>query len=444
MLDFINEHIALCCLPLIVFIIGGYLAIKMRIFTPKCFKCALSSLFSKNERDGISPVSALCTALAGTLGVGNIAGVAVAISLGGPGAVFWMWVSALFSLSLKYTETVLAVKYRKIEGTDICGGPMYYIFYGLGNKRLANIFCILCITSSLCSGCIIQSNSASVAMYRSFGIPHAITGLFLGILCGVIVLGGIKSISRFTSIVIPITSAVFFALSLIAVCMSIDKLPYILSMIFKNAFGIQQISSGICGFSVRYAIKHGVVKSSLSHEAGSGTSTISHAASNTKSPVEQGFLGIFEVIADTLIMCTVTALVILCAYPQVSFAGSYSGVDITSGAYGEFFGVHGETIISSAVLLFAFATVICQSYYGVSCVGFLTKNKNWHTFYVLAYCVCTVLGSVITFEFMWRLTDLFTCCMIFLNVYAILRLSGEAEYETVKYYSKINQRCKLR
>lgn len=449
MFDTFISDVFLPCLPIVVFFAGGYLALKLRVFSPLSIRSCFLSLFGKRNRSGVSPFAALTVALAGTLGVGNIAGVAVAISTGGCGAVLWMWVSALFSLSLKYAEVILAVKYRKIENASegdmsprICGGPMYYILYGLKSKPLACAFCFLCIVSSLCSGCVIQSNSAAVSMNRTFGVPFCITGLILGILCGFVVFSGIKVISRFTSVAVPAISLAFFVLSLTAVIMSADKLPFVFSEIFRSAFGIRQMSSGVCGFAIAKAIKQGVVKSSLSHEAGAGTSAISHACANTKSPVEQGFLGIFEVLIDTVVMCTVTALVILCAFPQESIVGS-NGVDITARAYGVFFGACGDGMISASVLLFAFAAIICQAYYGVACVEFLTKSKHWRSFYILAYCVCTVAGSVITLEFMWCLTDLFTCCMIFLNVYAVMRLRGEAEYEVVKYHS-VTKRNTLR
>ncbi len=435
MLEKINAYIALPILPVLLILAGGYLTVKMGILRPKRLYIGIKSLFCTKCEGGVSPFAALSVALAGTLGVGNIVGVAVALSLGGAGAVFWMWICAFFSLGIKYTETVLAVKYRYKEGESCRGGPMYYIFHGMGNITLARIFCVLCIASSLASGCVIQSNSAAAAINETYGVPCWATGAVLCVLCGVIVIGGIKSISRFTSLAVPLMTAVFIALSLIAIFKNLQQIPDIFVRIVKEAFGVNQAASGAGGFFISQAVKHGAAKSALSNEAGAGTSPISHAGANTKSPVEQGFLGMFEVFADTIVMCTLTAFVILGACPNIAGSADYGGVGITNEAYGVYFGKSAHHIITVCIAFFAFATLICWSYYGVKCVEFLCKSTFACKTYLAVYCACILAGAVVTPEFMWTLTDLFTCAMIFLNVPAVLRLNSVAKRETEKYYS---------
>lgn len=434
-MSFINDRIILPLLPLITVLCGGYFLFITRLLKPSRIKKAVGALFKRSSSDGISPLAALSVALAGTLGVGNIVGVAVAISVGGAGAVFWMWVSAVFSLGLKYAETVLAVKFSKDENGKRVGGPMYYIFFGAKSKKLSYFFCILCIASSLASGCIIQSNSASRAVL-SYGIPTYVTGGVLAVLCGVIVIGGIKSISRFTMASIPVMTSVFMIFSLFIIISNVSAVPGVIKNIFSCAFGLDSASAGIGGYSVACAIKHGVAKSALSHEAGAGTSAISHGASNTKSPVEQGFLGMFEVFADTVVMCTITAFVILIAYPNITVSDIYDGIAITNSAYGYFSGDTARHIISLCVVFFAFATLICWSYYGVRCIEYVSKNKFFSKLYLFVYCVCIFIGSSVCTEYVWQLTDFFTCVMIFLNVPVTLKLRKYVVYETEKYYSQ--------
>lgn len=435
MLEIINEYIVLPLLPFLLILSGGYLTFKMGILRPKRLVSGVRAMLRNDGGCGVSPFDALCVALAGTLGVGNIVGVAVALSLGGAGAVFWMWVSAFFSLGIKYTETVLAVQYRTQINGEYRGGPMFYILHGLNKKRLSRAFCVLCIICSLASGCIVQSNSAAAAIEETYGVPCAVTGLVLAVLCGAITVGGIKSISRFTSCMIPIMTAVFVALSVIAVFKNIQQIPQIFSDIINGAFGLRQASGGLGGFFAAQAIKQGTAKSALSNEAGAGTSPISHAGANTKSPVEQGFLGMFEVFADTIVMCSITAFVILGAFPDIGYGTDYDGVRITNDAYGMFFGQASRHIITVSIAFFAFATLICWSYYGVSCVEFICKKRYIGRVYLITYCVCIFIGALVAPKLMWSVTDLLTSAMIFLNVPVVLRLSGEAKRETDRYYS---------
>ena len=434
MISFLNKYIMLPVLPVAVVLFGFYFLLRSRLFLPKRLNAGIRSLFSKNTNDGVSPIAALTVALAGTLGVGNIAGVSVAITLGGAGAVFWMWTGAFFSMWIKYAEVVLAVRYRRCEDGKNIGGPMYYILHGLGSKRLSVLFCIFCIASSLGSGCVIQSNSASSALYMQYGIPPYVTGCVLGILCGVIVLGGVGAISRFTMKTVPVVSFLFLFISLFIIFTNIPDAIRAFGEIFSSAFGIKSISGGVTGAVVAQSIKQGMVKGSLSHEAGAGTSPISHAASNTKSPVEQGFLGIFEVFADTIVMCTVTALVVLIARDKASFSDPYNGMAVTQSSYGVFLGEAAHHMIAASTLFFAFAALICWSYYGICCVEYLTDDKRFSSLYLVLYCIFIAVGAVIRPEFMWELTDFFTCALIFINVPVLFSLRGEVIAETEKYF----------
>lgn len=423
-------------LPLVIILSGLYFLIKTRLFAPKRLKRSVKSLFTKNTDSGVSPVAALTVALAGTLGVGNIAGVAVAIMLGGAGAVFWMWAGAFFSMSVKYAETVLALRYRCIENGKSVGGPMYYIYSGLGKKRIAEAFCVLCICSSLGSGCVIQSNSAAVAIRLQYGVPPIVTGCILAVLCGLIVLGGIGSISRFTLKAVPLVSMVFLVLSAFIIVSNASEALVSFFDIFASAFSFKSVGAGVTGLSVMNSIKQGMAKGSLSHESGAGTSAISHAAANTKSPAEQGFLGVFEVFADTVVMCTLTALVILIAKPHLTSLNPYDGISAAACAYGFFFGNTAYHIIAVCVLFFAFATLICWSYYGICCVEFLTHDKKYSVLYLVLYCIFIALGAVTAPEFMWELTDFFTCALIFLNVPCVFALRREVTLETESYFLK--------
>ena len=422
-------------LPFAIILPGIYFFFKTRMFLPKRLKRGIASLSCKNTSGGISPVAALTLALAGTLGVGNIAGVSVAIMLGGAGAVFWMWTGAFFSMWIKYAEVVLSIRYRVSENGKNAGGPMYYIFHGLGKHRISVLFCLVCIASSLGSGCIIQSNSASSAIYMQYGVPTYVTGIALGILCAVIVFGGVSAISRFTLMTVPFMSFIFLAISLFIIFTNIPSALSALKEIFSEAFCLKSASGGVTGALIAQSIKQGMAKGSLSHEAGAGTSPISHAASNTKSPVEQGFLGVFEVFADTSVMCTVTALVVLIARDKLPMCDPYNGMAVTQSSYGVFLGEAAHHIIAVSTLFFAFAALICWSYYGVCCVEYLTSDKRFSTLYLVLYCISISVGAVIDPEFMWALTDFFTCSLIFLNVPCVLALKNDVSRETERYYN---------
>ncbi len=416
-MEFLNEYILLPLLPVFVIVFGLYFTLKLGLYKPKKLITLLRSVFERKNSGGISPFAALTVALAGTLGVGNITGVAVALALGGSGSVFWMWISALCSAGLKYAEVSLAVKYK--HGN--VGGPMYYISKGLHSGLLAKIFCAMCLCCSLISGPSVQVNSAACALHDSYGVPKIITGAVIAVICFVIVNGGLRSVSRLSEKLIPPVTGAFLLLSCIIIFSHADMMPEVLSKIFKEAFNFRSLFSGVGGYGIASAVKHGMAKGVLSHEAGSGTSSISHAGADAASPSAQGALGMIEVAVDTLIMCSATAFVILLS----GVNGNVDGTLTVCEAYSVFFGDIGMHFISLSTVFFAFATILCWSYYGTVCIEFFTKNKKIKKIYILTYCLFITVGAVTSPALAWQLTDFFTCTMTFLNTACLLAMTKE-------------------
>ncbi len=416
-MEFLNEYILLPVLPVFVIVFGIYFTLKLKLYKPKKLLILLRSVFERKNRGGISPFAALTVALAGTLGVGNITGVAVALALGGAGSVFWMWVSAVCTASLKYAEVSLAVKYKEKN----TGGPMYYISKGLHSDMLAKIFCVMCLCCSLISGPSIQINSAACALYDSYGVPKIITGAVIALICFTIVNGGLHSVSKLSEKLIPLVTGMFLLLSCIIIFSHADMMSEVLNKIFNEAFNFKSLFSGIGGYGIASAVKHGMAKGVLSHEAGSGTSSISHAGADAASPSAQGALGMIEVAVDTLIMCSATAFVILLS----GVPGSMDGTKTVCEAYSTFLGSIGTHFISLSTVFFALATILCWSYYGTVCVEFFTKNKKIKKIYIIIYCIFIAVGSVTSPALAWQLTDFFTCTMTFLNTACLVIMSKE-------------------
>ena len=310
---------------LVVFLLVGlYFTVRTRFFQFTNIKlwmnttilaCFKNKEVRKTEdKKSISQFQSLCTALAGTIGTGNIAGVATAIVLGGPGAIFWMWLSALLGMMTHYAESVLAIKYRyKNEKGSWIGGPMIYIERGLKLKWLAVIFSIFCVLASFGIGNMAQSNSISSALYNSFGIPTIVTGVVIAVLIGLVIMGGIKRIASVTEKFVPLMAGIYLLGAFIIIGVNIEKVPGVFGLIFKEAFRLQAATGGIVGYGIMSAMKRGISRGVFSNEAGLGSSVMVHSSSDVKEPVIQGMWGIFEVFADTIIVCTITALTILCS-----------------------------------------------------------------------------------------------------------------------------------
>ena len=424
--------------PAMICIGGLFFSCKigiLRILSPKRFANVLTDT---PRESGTSPFVSLTMALAGTLGVGNITGVAAAVVSGGAGAVFWMWAGAILSMSIKYGEVALAVKYRRKRGTEYFGGAMYYISDGLGLRfpshrftAFGGLFALLCVINSLVTGNIVQSNSAAAVVPQ---LPSAVTGAILAALVGISVLFGIRRIGRITSFLIPVLTGVYLILSLTILAWNIGEIPEICGDIFRSAFTFRAAAGGAVGITAKEAIRYGITRGIFSNEAGCGTSPTAHASADTKSPFHQGCFGIFEVIADTLILCTVTAFVLLIAdrrFGLLSFVSGEGDAALTLNAYATLAGDWAYGVLALSVILFAYATVLAQMYYGFEAVGYLTQSRAAKGGYLLLSVFCAFLGAVIRADVMWSLADPVVCVMTVINIGVLFLLRREV-YGTVK------------
>lgn len=457
MLSFVNSHILSPIVTSILLLSGIYFTFKLRLPPLRI----IQTLTSKSAVTGISPFRALTVALAGTLGVGNIVGVASAISLGGPGAVFWMWVSAILVMALKYAEVSLAVKYRREEAgaassdesepPSYYGGAFYYIRDGLGYKRTAKLYAIVLAVDSFALGCVIQTKAAADGMAGAFGMPKLVTGLIIGALMLAVTLFGISGISEVTVRLIPFLTVGYALLSLFIIVPYLGILPEILSDIIYSAF-IPEVApgagvAGLMGMFNFAALRFGVARGIFSNEAGCGSSGIAHAAADTRSPAEQGVWGVFEVFADTIVLCGLTAFVILIArriYPSntVLLGG---GMDAVSAAYGgsiyrivgDFLGASPEfcdaaariavSFIGSSICMYALATVICWSHYGAEALRFIVgrHSAGLRAAYLCCCAGFCVVGSIASESAAWDAADVALALMTIINTFCVLKLRNE-------------------
>ena len=379
---------------------------------------------------GVSPLRALSVSLAGTLGVGNITGVAVAILLGGAGALFWMWISAFFSMILKYAEIVLGMRYRIFENGKLLGGPMYYMEKGIGGilgKALACIFALFGVISAFSMGSPVQMKAASDAIFQTFSFPPLLFGILSAIFCALLLFGGYNKISRATAVLIPILSAVYLFMSVRIVWMESDRIYPLCREIFKEAFSFSSATGGIFGFLTCGALRHGIAKGSFSHEAGCGTAPLAHAGAETKIPAKQGILGIFEVFFDTVVLCTLTGFVILLSGEALT---AENGMTLVMRAFEKYYGAGANYLIAVSIMLFALAAVICWGYYGKAMLSYLTKSRAVSVIYVLLFCTVSALGTVMTEGTAWQLSDLTVALMTLINLFAVFMLRREIREET--------------
>lgn len=425
MLEYINEILSGVLLPVILLLAGVYLGWRVRFFY------ILHPLrLARDIRDsaavgGVSPMRALTVALAGTLGVGNITGVATAIACGGPGAVFWMIVCAFLVMSVKYAEVYLSQVYRERDGT---GGAMYYIKRGLSSMLgsraagvLAAFFAFLIAANSLLTGSIVQV-SAATSVVGEFvpAVPPVLCGILFGALAAYITCGGLGRVSRMTVGLIPFLSALYIIISAVCIIRSRGMIGDAVGAIVGGAFSPRAAGGGILGFGVNSAVRFGVTRGIFSNEAGCGTAPSAHAAANAKSPHHQGCMGIFEVFADTVVLCTVTALVILTS----GITPSEDGMTSALAAFAASGGYVSAVIVGVSVMLFAFATVISQSYYGLGAVSYLTCGVKGRGAYVFLLAASAVAGSVIPCGVMWDVADLIIAVMTAVNTVAVMLIFG--------------------
>ena len=416
----------------ITILTGVFQVTKIKIWWKATFSQLVLQMKGKVGADeaNITPFQAVTTALASTVGTGNIVGVATAIFAGGPGAVFWMWVSGFFGMMTKYAEVVLAVKYRQVDedGTHH-GGPMYYIEKGLKMKWLAAIFAVFGALAAFGIGNMTQANAIAQSFEVTFGIPVIVTGVVIAALCALVIIGGIKRIASVTVKLVPFMSAFYILGSVIILIMNAGKLPGSFGAIFSNAFSFRSVGGGVMGYVIMRGMRYGIARGVFSNEAGLGSAPIAHAASNEKDPVQQGLWGVFEVFVDTIIICTLSGLVIV---SSGLYEGDISGSALTLASFTKSFGSFGGMFVSVAILCFAGSTILGWSYYGQQCLGYLTgNNKAVDLGYRIFFSALTIVGAVGGLTFVWDVADTLNGLMAIPNLLALLLL-----YKTVLALTK--------
>lgn len=436
MWPYIDKYMLSLLIPLLLIGSGIFFLIYLRFFFILHPRRSFSVFFRKSD-GGVSPFSALTVALAGTLGVGNIVGVSGAIILGGAGAVFWMWVSALAAMVLKYGEIVLAHRHRKRseKGTD--GGAMYYIedFYkGRGGRILAMIFAVFCLLNSLSMGCMLQSNAVSSSFSESFDIDPLYIGIFLALASGIVIFKNVHDISPLTRVIIPLITLGYIFISLMVIVRFRSGLPSVLSSIFKSAFSFRSASSGILGFLMSEKIRYGCMRGLVSNEAGCGTAPIAHAESSAPLAAEQGIWGIAEVFVDTILLCSLTAFSILLVFgDKVGGFALGDEMRLVISSYSSVLGDKSGPIISVMVLFFAYATIICWAYYGIKTLEYMSDSRTVGLVYKLVYVFCIVIGSLHVSEAVWHLSDISLGVMTLINLITMLLMRKEIREETTRF-----------
>lgn len=422
--------------PMLVLIVGTglFLTLRLKFYSWFSLPYALKMAFSKNQdtqsEGDVSHFEALMTALAATIGTGNIAGVATAVALGGPGAVFWMWITALVGLATKYSEAILAVKYRVTdERGEMAGGPMYYIARGLGMKWLGALFAFLGAAAGFGIGNMVQTNSVAEAMNATFSVPHWITGVILAVFTAMVILGGIKSIGKVTGYMVPVM-AIFYVLGgLIIILMNLSALPAALSLIVKSAFSGQAAAGGFAGATVLMAMRYGVARGVFSNEAGLGSAPIAAAAAKTDHPGRQALVSMTGTFLDTIVVCSITGLVL--AITDVWSSGQ-TGTALTTLAFETGLPGIGRYIVSIGIVLFAYSTVLGWAYYGEKCAEYLFGSKVLIP-YRLLWIIAAFVGTVAKMPLVWNLADVLNGLMAVPNLIGLLALSGVVVKETESF-----------
>ncbi len=429
---------------LILSIMTGFVQIRKFGYA---MKTMFQKLFHKSEAESgsITSFQAVCTALAATVGTGNIAGVAGAIAIGGPGAVFWMWISALLGMCTKFSEVTLAVKYREKNAKgDYVGGPMYYIKNGLGPKWtwLAYLFAIFCILATFGIGNTTQVNTIVTSIdtaLLSFNLVapeniktlNFLLGIGIAIIVGMVLLGGIKRIGSVTEKLVPFMAVLYILLSLGVIVLNVTRLPEVFGMIFKGAFQPSAVTGGIVG-TIFLSMKKGVSRGIFSNEAGLGSGSIAHACADTDSAVKQGMFGIFEVFVDTIVICTMTALVILCSGTPIEY-GVDAGAELTIAGFVATYGGWVTIFTAIAMCCFAFSTILGWGLYGARCLEFISSGKMVKPFIIL-FSLATIIGATMDLGLIWDLADTFNGLMAIPNLIALFLLAGVVRKEVKDYH----------
>ena len=425
--------------PMLVLLLGTGILLTIRLrglqirALPHSLYLALIKRKEDSEKPGdITHFQALMTALAATVGTGNIAGVATAITMGGPGALFWMWITALFGMATKYSEAVLAVKYREVDklGT-MSGGPMYYISKGLGWKWLGGLFALFATVAAFGIGNIVQSNSVAEAVKSAFHVPNWITGFIIAIFTGLVVIRGIKSIAKVTQVLVPFMIVFYFLGALLIIILNISRVPDIFWLVIKSAFTPTAAAGGFIGATVMQTIRMGIARGVFSNESGLGSAPIAAAAAKTHNPVNQALVSMTQTFIDTIVICTMTGFVIL---SSGVWTGGSTGAELTFHAFtNQLPGDLGGLIVTFGLIFFAYSTILGWCYYGEKSLEYLLGEGAVKPYRYL-FVIFVAIGTTLKSETVWTVADLMNGLMAVPNLIGLFGLSTVVVHETIKYY----------
>lgn len=437
--------------PLTIILLVGsgiFFTLRLKFVQLVRFSCSwkmISGKYDDPKDDGdITHFQALATALSATIGTGNIAGVATAIAAGGPGAVFWMWVTAFFGMATKFTCCTLSLKYRRINPDgSVSGGPMYYLEKGLGQKWLGMLFAFFAMTASFGIGNMVQANSVAEPLLE-FGIPKIATGLVIGVLVGLVILGGIKRIANFASMIVPLMCVVYVVGALVILAINYDLVPGAIALIFKHAFQPTAAAGGFLGATVAQTMRFGVARGLFSNEAGLGSSPIAHAAARTQYPVREGMVAMLEPFIDTICVCSMTALVILISGLWTSTdpetGKQLTGAVLSARAFNDSLPGFGKFVVSFGIIFFAFSTIISWSYYGDRSTEYLFGPRSVFIYRVI-YTLAVPLGASLALPVVWTFSDIMNGLMAFPNIIGLILLSGVVARESKEYFNSESHSC---
>jgi AGCS family alanine or glycine:cation symporter len=420
--------------PMLILLVGTglYLTVILKGMQFRALPHALRLIFHKDHGHAgdISHFAALMTALAATVGIGNIVGVATAITLGGPGAVFWMWITGLVGMASKYSEAVLALKYREKGPHGMRGGPMYYLAKGAGLPRLGWLFAFFTALATFGIGNMTQANATAKILQSTFRIDPLFTGLVLMVLTGLVILGGIKSIGRFSSLLVPFMILGYVGGGLWVLALNATEIPHALALIFGHAFSGSAATGGFAGATLAAAMRYGIARGVFSNESGLGSAPIAAAAARTQDPVKQALVSMTQTFIDTLVVCTMTALVIL---TSSAWTQGISASELTSASFGQTLGQSGAILVAIATALFAYSTLIGWNYYGEKAIEYIFGPTAIPAYRVV-FVALVIVGSVTSLEFVWNFSDLMNGLMAVPNLIGLLILSPVIRQETERYF----------
>ncbi|MDR2459615.1 MAG: sodium:alanine symporter family protein [Deltaproteobacteria bacterium] len=395
-------------------------------------KLAMSTSTKKKLTGDVSHFAALMTALAATIGTGNIVGVATAVIIGGPGAVFWMWVTAIFGMATKFGEAVLAIKYRVTDSSgNMAGGPMYYLERGLNAKWLGILFAIFGVMASFGIGNMTQSNSVANNILSAFSLPTWVSGLVLTIFTALVIIGGIKKIAAASSVIVPFMAVFYVLVGLIIIIMNINLVPGVLKTIFVEAFSLKAGFGALIGTTIRYGVARGV----FSNEAGLGSAPIAAAAAMTDHPVRQALVSMTGTFLDTIVVCSINGIILVMAGNYLKVTKDLAAA-MTSNSFSLYLGGFGGITVTLSLILFAYSTILGWSYYGERCLYYLTESKTASLVYRIIFSLFIFVGATVQLDLVWNISDVFNGAMAIPNLIGLVALSGVIVAQTKEFHEK--------